>query len=153
VNTRIDSGQSSQNPSKTDEGSPVSRKVLADYYEYIRTEDEKAREARVAEVLRRIPEMRSVFEAESNVNSRMLSLRPGADSLDARQRLRAERIAIEENRKELLTGNGYPADYLSRKYRCSICRDTGYTDEGMVCSCCRERAAEAYKWHTDKEKA
>ena len=154
VNTRLqkDSSQNSSEKS-SEEGSPVSRKVLADYYEFIRNEDEKEREARVVEVLRKVPEMRAVFEAESSVNSKMLSLRPGSDNLDARQRLRAERIAIEENRKQLLTGNGFPSDYLTRKYRCSICRDTGYTDEGMVCSCCRERAAEAYKWHTDKEKA
>ena len=156
VNTRLakDSNQKgSSDASVADEGSPVSRKVLADYFEFIRSEDDKEREARITEVLRKIPGMRELFEAESNVNSKMLSLRPGADNLDARQRLRAERIAIEENRKQLLTGNGFPSDYLTRKYRCSICRDTGYTDEGMVCSCCRERAAEAYKWHTDKEKA
>lgn len=156
VNTRLtkDSNQNgSADVSAADEGSPVSRKVLADYFEFIRSEDDKEREARITEVLRKIPGMRELFEAESNVNSKMLSLRPGADNLDARQRLRAERIAIEENRKQLLTGNGFPSDYLTRKYRCSICRDTGYTDEGMVCSCCRERAAEAYKWHTNKEKA
>ena len=154
VNTRLqkDSSQNSSEKS-AEEGSPVSRKVLADYYEFIRNEDEKEREARVVEVLRKVPEMRAVFEAESSVNSKMLSLRPGSDNLDARQRLRAERIAIEENRKQLLAENGFPSDYLTRKYRCSICKDTGYTDEGMVCSCCRERAAEAYRWHTNKEKA
>jgi DnaD/phage-associated family protein len=154
VNTRLqkDTAQNSSEKS-AEEGSPVSRKVLADYYEFIRNEDEKEREARVVEVLRKVPEMRAVFEAESSVNSKMLSLRPGSDNLDARQRLRAERIAIEENRKQLLAENGFPSDYLTRKYRCSICKDTGYTDEGMVCSCCRERAAEAYRWHTNKEKA
>ena len=156
INTRLPKDSSRSGPAEepaSGEGSPVSRKVLADYYEYIRTEDEKARKARIVEVLRKVPAMKDVFEAESNVNSRMLSLRPGVDSFDARQRLRAERLEIEENRKQLLTANGFPADYLTRKYRCSICRDTGYTDEGMVCSCCRERAAEAYKWHTEKEKA
>ena len=156
INTRLpqESGRSGQTEAAAaGEGSPVSRKVLADYYEFIREEDEKARKARVLEVLRAVPEMKTVFDAESSVNSRMLSIRPGSDNLDARQRLRTERIAIEEEKKQLLTGNGFPADYLTRKYRCSICKDTGYTDEGMVCSCCRERAAEAYKWHTDKEKA
>ncbi|MBQ6439266.1 MAG: DnaD domain protein [Mogibacterium sp.] len=156
VNTRLPKA-GEQNAStealNTDEGSPVSRKVLADYYEFIRNEDEKAREARITEVLRKVPGMKEVFEAESSVNSKMLSLRPGADNLDARQRLRAERIAIEEKRKQLLAGNGFPGDYLTRKFRCNVCRDTGYTDEGMVCSCCRERAAEAFRWHTDKEKA
>lgn len=156
INTRKpnDSNQNgSADPAAVEEGSPVSRKVLADYFKYIREEDEKTREARKTEVLRNVPGMKEIFEAEGSVNSRMLSLRPGADNLDARQRLRAERIAIEESRKQLLLENGYPGDYLARKYRCNICKDTGYTDEGMVCSCCRERAAEAYKWHTDKEKA
>ena len=154
VNTRLqkDTAQNSSEKS-AEEGSPVSRKVLADYYEFIRNEDEKEREARVVEVLRKVPEMRAVFEAESSVNSKMLSLRPGSDNLDARQRLRAERIAIEENRKQLLAENGFPSDYLTRKYRCNICKDTGYTDEGMVCSCCMERAAEADRGHTNKEKA
>ena len=156
INTRLpkDSNQNgSANTVSGDEGSPVSRKVLMDYFEFIRNEDEKEREARITEVLRKIPGMRETFEAESSINSKMLSLRPGADNLDTRQRLRAERIAIEESRKQLLTVNGFPSDYLARKYRCSICRDTGYTDEGMVCSCCKERAAEAFRWHTEKEKA
>jgi len=135
------------------EESRVSRKVLADYYEYIRTEDEKAREARIGEVLIKAPEMRDLFEAESRVNAKMLSIRPGSANLDERQRLRAERLSIEDNKKQILTANGFPADYLNRKFRCGICKDTGYTDEGMVCSCCRERAAEAYEWHTNREKA
>ena len=138
---------------RAENGSPVSRKVLADYYDYIRETDEKAREARVAEVLAKVPEIKKAFEAESRINRKLLSIEPGNAGLDERQRLRAERIAIEESKKQILSENGYPADYLNRKYRCEKCRDTGYTDEGMVCSCCRERAAEAYEWHTNKDKA
>ena len=133
--------------------SPVSRKVLSDYYEYIRETDEEARKARTAEVLAKVPEMKDIFEAESSINKKLLSMMPGAASLDERQRLRARRIAIEESKKQLLSANGWPADYLNKKFRCSVCKDTGYTDEGMVCSCCKERAAEAYAWHTGKEKA
>ena len=139
--------------SAPEEGGRVSRKVLSDYFEHIRAEDERAREARIGEVLLKAPEMRKLFEEESEINSKLLSIRPGSGSLDERQRLRAERLAIEENKKHILAANGYPADYLNRKYRCGKCKDTGYTDEGMVCSCCRERAAEAYEWHTGKEKA
>jgi len=138
-------------PAEPSGGGPVSRKVLADYYEYIRDTDEKARDARIEEVLAKVPEIGKLFDAENRINRKLLSIRPGPESLDERQRLRAERIATEEQKKQLLTVNGWPADYLSRKYRCGKCRDTGYTDEGMVCSCCRERAAEAYEWHTNKK--
>ena len=156
INTRLAAEKSGGRPAETEssvEGSPVSRKVLAEYYEYIRAQGEKEQQARRAEVLQKLPEMRAVFDKESSLNSRMLSIRPGPADLDARQRLRVERLATEEKKKIILTENGYPADYLERRYLCDICRDTGYTDEGMVCSCCRQRAKEAYKWHTDKEKA
>ena len=133
--------------------SPVSRKVLSDYYAYIRETDEKEQKARAEEVLAKLPEMLELYEAESKINRKILSIDPGSGSLDEKQRLRTERIAIEESKKRLLSANGWPADYLNRRFRCSKCRDTGYTDEGMVCSCCRERAAEAYEWHTNKEKA
>ena len=101
----------------------------------------------------RSPEMKQLFEEESRLNARMLSLRPGSAGPEERQRLRAERSDVEERKKQLLMENGFPAAYLDRQYRCGICRDTGYTDEGMVCSCCRQRAAEAYEWHINKEKA
>ena len=151
INTRA--AQTGTEKPAGEAGSPVSRKVLSDYFEFIRAEEEKARRERTAEVLEKLPEMKAVLEAENSVNARLLSLKPGAASMEARQKLRAERIGIEENKKVLLTENGFPADHLNLKYRCGKCRDTGYTDEGMVCSCCRQRAEEAYVWHTNKEKA
>jgi hypothetical protein len=35
---------------------------------------------------------------------------------------------------------------MDRKFKCDICRDTGYTDDGMVCGCAKERAEEAFRW-------
>lgn len=148
VNASAGSGAAAQKSE-----SPVSKKVLADYFEHIRTTEEEALEARTEEVLEKVPEMKEIFEAESSINARLLSMKPGTASLDERQRLRAGRLAIEEKKKQLLAGNGFPTDYLKIRYRCGICKDSGYTDEGRVCGCCRERAAEAYEWYTGKEKA
>lgn len=151
VNTRLEASRASEGKqtgdnSSQDGGSMVSRKVLNDYFEYIRKEGEAEQDARIAEVKAKIPEMEAIFEAESRMNQSLLSIKPGADSSDARNELKAQRLALDKRRKDLLDANGYPEDYLSRRYKCSTCRDTGYTDEGMVCSCCRERAEEAYKW-------
>ena len=149
VNAAADKGAA-----PADSSSPVSRKVLEDYYKYIRETEETAQKARAEEVFARVPQMKDVFEAEGNVRKKLLSIDPVSASLDERQKLRAERIAIEEKKKQLLAENGFPAGYLNRQYRCEKCRDTGYTDGGMVCSCCKERAAEAYEWHTsNREKA
>ena len=127
-------------------GSPVSKKVLSDYFEYIRGEEEEALRARIREVRRNIPAMEEVFAEEKELNASLLSIKPGEGSREARAGLKTRRREAEERKRDLLTGAGYPEDYLERRYRCGICRDTGYTDEGMVCSCCRTRAEEAYKW-------
>ena len=94
----------------------------------------------------RLPEMRDLFSEETRLNSAVVSMKPGPEARDNRQRLRESRKELEEQKKELLRKNGYPEDYLDKKFRCGICRDTGYTDEGRVCTCAKERAEEAYKW-------
>ena len=149
VNTRAEAEarrQKGQDQAPAGGGSLVSRKVLNDYFEYIRNEEEEAQQARIREISRNIPEMKEVFADEKELNARLLSIRPGEGSREMRERLRAERRGAEERKKELLSGAGYPEDYLERRYRCGVCRDTGYTDEGMVCGCCKTRAEEAYKW-------
>ena len=133
-------------PPAAEEAAKVSRKVLKDYYDYIRKEEEDAFRARVAEAAEAIPALEDIFTREAGLNSAVVTMRPGPDSREKRQQLKEKRMELEERKKELLTHNGYPADYLERKYRCRICRDTGYTDEGRVCTCAKERAEEAYKW-------
>lgn len=151
VNTRLTAA--AESASVKSEGSPVSRRVLNDYFNYLREESENSRKARTEEVCKKIPGMREIFEAEKRLNRKLLSVKPGETGRDERQALRAERLRIDAGRKDLLEEYGYPADYLKRQFRCDICRDTGYTDEGKVCSCCKERAKEAYVWIGDKNKA
>ncbi len=149
INTRAvraDSAGNSSAASASEDSAKVSRKVLKDYYEHIRRSDEASRRARIAEVTGRLPEMRDLFSEETRLNSAVVSMKPGPEARDNRQRLRESRKELEEQKKELLRKNGYPEDYLDKKFRCGICRDTGYTDEGRVCTCAKERAEEAYKW-------
>jgi DNA replication protein DnaC len=124
----------------------VSRKVLKDYFEYIRSEAERENYARIDEVCAKVPEMRDIYTQENELTNAVISITPGVDSRDKMQRLREQRRSLEERKREVLRRSGYPEDYLERKYKCGICKDTGYTDEGRTCTCCRERAEEAYKW-------
>ncbi len=150
--TAASGGYNGSESSGKEQESPVSRKVLADYYEFIRKEGEKQRAGRIAEVTAKIPEIAEIFSEESSLNTKLLSLRPGSGGMEQRKKLRAERQSLESRKKNLLEAYGYEADYLDRKYVCGICKDTGYTDEGMICSCCRQRAVEAYEWVTKKDK-
>ena len=156
-NSRLEKGGINTKPKQEDKserravpvsegGSPVSRKVLADYYGHLRSEGEKERMTRRAAVIQKIPGIEVAFEAESRINSKLMSLRPGQVSREEREQLRAERKRLEDTKRELLGSGGFPADFLDRKYKCDICRDTGYTDDGMVCRCAKERAEEAFEW-------
>ena len=154
VNTfKEQTGRRAEAPQNAAEGpqAMVSRKVLKDYYDYIRENDEKTRKARISDLCARIPAMKSILESEARLGRELVTAAPGPEAKERKERLRAERQSLEERKKLLLTDYGYPEDYLERKFRCSICRDTGYTDEGRVCTCCRERAAEAYRWIQETE--
>ena len=48
--------------------------------------------------------------------------------------LKAENLARQEKRAQLLAAMGLPADYTAVHYTCPLCGDTGYTDKGM-CRC------------------
>ena len=151
VNTRAADQRQTGAPSpagapQTEETAKVSRKVLRDYYEHIRNEEERRYKTRIAEVTGAVPAIKDLFSAETQLNSMVITMNPGPDAREKRAQLKEKRYEIEEEKKALLRQNGYPEDYLRRKYRCNICRDTGYTDEGKVCTCAKERAEEAYKW-------
>ena len=128
----------------------VSRKVLRDYFEYLRNEEDRALAARTEEVCGKIPEMNKIFGNEAALNRELISLTPG--DAGKRRQLKEKRMSLERLKKDLLEAGGYPEDYLERKYKCDICRDTGYTDEGRTCTCCKERAEEAYRWIRNQEK-
>ena len=121
--------------------------MLREYYDYIRETGAKEQQDRISEVRKEISGMDELFDAEAKLNRRLITMMPGMSSPEERQKLRTERQKIEEQKKELLYMNGYPDDFLNRKYRCDICRDSGYTDDGRNCTCCRQRAEEAYKWN------
>lgn len=145
------SGGSLPSGSDDKDGAKVSRKVLKDYYDFIREEEEKAHAERIREAVSNIPGMDEIFERESRLGSAITRFTPGSSAAGSFEQIRSERKEIEESKKNLLRSAGYPTDYLEKKYRCNICKDTGYTDEGKVCTCCRARADEAYMWLREKE--
>ena len=56
-------------------------------------------------------------------------------------KLREEQKALLAAKKAILIENGYPADELSERFVCAICRDTGFAD-GKPCICYRKKLTE-----------
>ena len=146
INTRAVAGTGNNEAPKA----MVSRKVLREYYDFIRAEGERELDARIDEACNRIVELRSIYELENRLNAEMLSTERIFDSREQKQQLRDQRKELEDDKRRYLIENGYSADFLTRKYRCRICKDTGITDDGRICSCSEARAQEAYRWNQER---
>ncbi|MBQ0040468.1 MAG: DnaD domain protein [Clostridiales bacterium] len=127
----------------------VSKKVLKDYYDYIRLEGEKQQDARIDEVCSKIVEIRDLFDQENELNRNFMAmtLSAGREQKDV---LRNKRRELENEKQSLLVEHGYSKDYLERRYRCDVCKDTGITNDGRICACSEARAKEAYKWNLER---
>lgn len=58
----------------------------------------------------------------------------GNDVETAFQKLKDESLYLQEQKKEILIGLGYPKDYLKMPYTCSVCSDTGVFGD-RLCQC------------------
>ena len=106
-------------------------------------------EARIAEINQKLPQIKEINDAIYNSGKQLIAMIAGNDKGDIKEKiekLKRDNLGAQAMAKRILVSNGYPEDYLERKYKCDICRDTGYTDEGRVCTCAKERAEEAYEW-------
>ncbi len=58
-----------------------------------------------------------------------------SEQIDA---LKESNLSLQQRRDELLTGNGFPINWLDEICSCPKCRDTGYF-KGRVCDCLQKR--------------
>ncbi len=99
---------------------------------------QEAADARRAEAEAKIPALAAVNRAigETGVKIFGASLQ-GREGLEERiAALRRENEELRAIRGEMLEGAGYPSDYLSVKYECNACDDTGFLNGGeRICTC------------------
>ena len=57
--------------------------------------------------------------------------------------LKRRNLELQEKKKALIKALGYPDDYTEVPYFCRKCSDTGYTENGAVCSCLKEALVKA----------
>jgi len=106
-------------------------------------EDRQKRENRFQERRERIflrqPRLRQIDEELRSTMSRIISqaLRQGGDPGAAVDRLRAENLSLQSEKKTLLMQLGLPEDALEEKAACALCNDSGYRGEA-VCRCLKQ---------------
>ena len=120
-------------------------RALLEEYAQQRTRNETERAARVADAERRDPELArlresSVTQALDTMRS-ILSLTSQEERVAAAERMKQRGIANNMEARRRLKALGLPEDYLGERFRCPICRDTGYVGEApsRFCECFEAR--------------
>ena len=107
-------------------------------YEQVRSENEREEARRKEQIRREEPEIYALCtEREELVFGTLRNiLKGGADTDVLTDRM--EEVSGQIRSK--LTEKGYPADYLTPVYRCSICKDTGRTGDLVrePCACLKK---------------
>lgn len=102
----------------------------------LRTADERELELRRQIAYKRNPH---IMELDNEIRSTVIdaigvALKNGSDPVDAINRIRDRNLSLQEERALALTAVGLSPDYLSERYRCPKCHDTGYNGTEL-CSC------------------
>ncbi len=105
------------------------------YYQDLQNQNRKIQEEHIREAYEKIPRLAEIHDeiASLSLKKARILLKAGEGDRDFDLPLALKDLA--EERRVLLIQGGYPEDYLELPCSCSLCRDTGYTENGRKCSC------------------
>ena len=100
-------------------------------------QEQRERQEQAYEKLPRLQELDGQISSLAVQQARRLL----AGDSGAVEALRAQAVAISEERARLLQEAGFAPHYLEMRYDCDLCRDTGYVD-GKKCRCFLQKELE-----------
>ncbi len=108
--------------------------------------DEREMERRRELAYSRDPRIREIDNALrlTVIDAIASAMRKGDDPVEAVDRAQRENLQLQEERALALAKAGLDPDYLTQRYRCVKCHDTGY-DGTKLCSCLMELYREEQK--------
>lgn len=102
-------------------------------YDRVRLMHKRELDERTREIYNKIPRIKDINDAISSISiagaKRMLLENKGTTD-----EIKMQIEALSKEKASLLQSNGYPDDYLSMRYNCKTCKDTGY-DGQHKCHC------------------
>lgn len=111
-------------------------KIMREYNE-LQLQHQYELNKRFNEVYAKIPEYRALEESVVTVSSDYTNKLLDGD-VTAKATLKEKLAEIRLRKKELLSQNGFPDNYLEMEYTCPVCQDTGYIN-GQKCSCLKNK--------------
>ncbi|MCR5777064.1 MAG: ATP-binding protein [Lachnospiraceae bacterium] len=112
-------------------------KDIMDGYERRRNGSEESARRRKMEIHAKLPYSKSLDDRIADISADAAKRYIQGDR-DAFAGLKEEIASLVEEKKKLLSDNGFPSDYLEVKYACPDCKDTGYIGPAK-CHCLKQR--------------
>ena len=109
-----------------------------EYYQNLRREASLSLTQREAEVKSTCPDIRDLLirRARLPISSLRASMANPGESRKIAERMKNEGIRLNADIRASLVRSGYSEDYLTIKYTCPVCQDTGYVKDSMPAKMC-----------------
>lgn len=108
-------------------------------YDQTRMRNQRLLDARYEDLYAKFPELKEIHDTIvelSVIQARMELLNP-EEAQNQKDNYLLKKKNLLARKAEILSENGYPADYLSPIYNCRKCQDTGYVDNNP-CTCFKQ---------------
>ncbi|NLY43448.1 MAG: ATP-binding protein [Clostridiaceae bacterium] len=113
-------------------------------YDILQENHRKELEKRKKEIYQKIPRIeeidRELYSLGLSLTRQILNKNSNAEDMIEKYKQKTLDLNIEKG--ELLSIHSYPVDYLTIKYKCRNCKDTGYINNEM-CKCFKQKLIEA----------
>lgn len=107
-------------------------------YEDLQLQSSHELEARKEQIYRAVPQLETIEERITSLYVKLSIHRLSGVSEDEIS-IRSEIASLNTQKVQLLEDAGYSTEDLLPHYSCEICKDTGYDEDGSMCSCFRSR--------------
>lgn len=121
------------------------KEQISKIYENIKEKEDSELKKRKLEISDKIPEVSNIERkiAKLCIDLSVLSFKDVSNREQYLKDLREKITDLRIKKSELLTANGYPIDYVSRHYKCTKCKDTGYIGSAK-CTCYKQKLVKLY---------
>lgn len=117
------------------------REIMAGYERQL-AQDKRAQRKRIQEVHSRVPRYKELEDRTADLSAKA-AIMAASGRKDEAVPILHELNRISDEKRKVLSDAGIPDGYLSIKYECPDCRDTGYVN-GKKCHCLMQKIVEHY---------
>lgn len=113
--------------------------IIAEY-EKQQAKNKRERDQRKQQVYERFPEIEEIDQKISQVGSETLKeILKNPEKTEVKEEMHKKFDILSKRRKLLIDKFGIPEDFDKLRYKCALCKDTGYIENKGRCSCFRQK--------------